>query len=631
MSEVLTKQKKSTIDLNITNKSLLSFITCGSVDDGKSSLIGRLLWETGTITKNEKERLKIDSERFGTQGENLDFALLLDGLSAEREQGITIDVAYRFFESQKRKFIVIDAPGHEQYTANMVTGSTHANAAVLLVDASKGLLTQTKRHLSIAQLVGIEHIILAVNKMDLVSYEHGVFDRIVAHFKSLISKDAFDSLTTIPLSAIKGDNISNHSSNTPWYKGKSLVSALEAIEPNILRTDETFVFPVQWVNRPNSEFRGFSGTIASGSVHVGDKVSVLPRGEKATIKQIVSFDNPSLQSAGKEQAVTLVLDKEIDISRGDLVCKKNPSISSNAQFQVRLIWNSQKPLIPGRQYILQLATQKTYCTISKIKYGIDINTQEKRPNQSVAANDIVVCEILLTKKIPCASYKNIKTLGGFILIDRVSLETAAFGFIDFALRRDNHIFKHDFSIKNNLRAGQKNQKSTIIWLTGLSGAGKSTIADLVDKALFSRGNHSFVLDGDNVRQGLNKDLGFKAADRAENIRRIAEVSRLMASSGLIVIVSFISPFNAEREMAKRIIGKDFIEVFIDTPLEAAEKRDVKGLYKKARSGEIKNFTGISSPYEAPREPNLHIKTQSTTASEAAQMIIDKLLQEEIIK
>lgn len=604
-------------------KSLLRFLTCGSVDDGKSTLIGRLLYETGAVFNNELESLTKDSKKFGTNGEALDYALLVDGLSSEREQGITIDVAYRFFSTSKRKFIVADTPGHEQYTRNMVTGASTSDCAVIMIDARKGLLPQTKRHSTIASLLGIKKAVIAVNKIDLIDYDQSIYQQIKQNYLDFARYLHFEEIHIIPVSALKGDNIVNHNhKHMPWYQGPSLLSILETIQPQSgLEKEDSFKFCVQWVNRPNLNFRGFSGRVVSGELKAGDKVKVLPSGKESTIEKIVTFDG-ELDKAIQGESITLTLDDEIDISRGDVIVKSNAPCEIGSQFQATITWMSEKPLIMSRQYLFKIGTDSAVATPNQIKHKLNIENHTLSACSQLHLNEIGVVELNLNKPIAFEPYQKNKTLGGFILIDRVSNETVACGFIDFVLRRSGNIHKQNLTVDSQQRSSIKGHLPVVIWLTGLSGAGKSTIANLVESQLNQMSMHTYLLDGDNIRHGLNKDLGFTEQARAENIRRTAEVSKLMCNAGLITLVSFISPFKAERRMAKELIGENqFLEIHIDVPLEIAEQRDVKGLYKKARKGQIKNFTGIDSPYEKPSKPDLYIDTSKMSAEKATAAII----------
>lgn len=607
-------------------KSLLRFITCGSVDDGKSTLIGRLLYDSKMIFEDQLAALEADSKRVGTQGQEIDFALLVDGLAAEREQGITIDVAYRFFTTEKRKFIVADTPGHEQYTRNMVTGASTADLAVILIDARKGVLTQTRRHSFLAHLIGIKHIVLAVNKMDLVGYDKGVFDRITLAYRAFASEIGITNFTAIPISGFRGDNITALSDNTPWFKGPALIEHLENVEIGAAADEaKPFRLPVQWVNRPNLDFRGFSGQLASGKVKPGDAVRILPSGKTTTVDRIVTLDG-DLDEAVAGQSVTLTLADEVDCSRGDVIAAADAPPEAADQFEATLVWMADEAMIPGRAYWLKLATQSVSATVQAPKYEINVNTLDHLAAKTLDLNGIGVVELSTDKPITFEAYGDNRTLGGFILIDKLTNATVAAGMLHFSLRRAQNVHWQATDIDRDMRANLKNQRPALLWFTGLSGSGKSTIANLVEKKLHRMNRHSFLLDGDNVRHGLNRDLGFTEADRIENIRRVGEVAKLMSDAGLIVITAFISPFRAEREMVRSMLPDgEFLEVFIDTPLAEAEKRDVKGLYKKARSGQLKNFTGIDSPYEAPENPEIRIDTTAMTPDEAADLIIDRLL------
>ncbi|HWT41828.1 MAG TPA: sulfate adenylyltransferase subunit CysN [Sphingopyxis sp.] len=607
-------------------KSLLRFITCGSVDDGKSTLIGRLLYDSKMIFEDQLAALEADSKRVGTQGQEIDFALLVDGLAAEREQGITIDVAYRFFTTEKRKFIVADTPGHEQYTRNMVTGASTADLAVILIDARKGVLTQTRRHSFLAHLIGIKHIVLAVNKMDLVGYDKAVFDRITLAYRAFASEIGITNFTAIPISGFKGDNITALSDNTPWFKGPALIEHLENVEIGAAADEaKPFRLPVQWVNRPNLDFRGFSGQLASGIVKPGDAVRILPSGKTTTVDRIVTLDG-DLGEAVAGQSVTLTLADEVDCSRGDVIAAADAPPEAADQFEATLVWMADEAMIPGRAYWLKLATQSVSATVQAPKYEINVNTLDHLAAKTLELNGIGVVELSTDKPITFEAYGDNRTLGGFILIDKLTNATVAAGMLHFSLRRAQNVHWQATDIDREMRANLKNQRPALLWFTGLSGSGKSTIANLVEKKLHRMNRHSFLLDGDNVRHGLNRDLGFTEADRIENIRRVGEVAKLMSDAGLIVITAFISPFRAERDMVRSMLPEgEFIEVFIDTPLAEAEKRDVKGLYKKARAGQLKNFTGIDSPYEAPENPEIRIDTTAMTPEEAADLIIDRLL------
>jgi len=608
------------------HKTMLRFITCGSVDDGKSTLIGRMLYDSKMIFEDQLDALTADSKKVGTQGQDIDFALLVDGLAAEREQGITIDVAYRFFNTEKRKFIVADCPGHEQYTRNMVTGASTADLAVILIDARKGVLVQTRRHSYLCHLIGIKNIVLAVNKMDLVDYDHAVFDAIVKDYTEFAHSIGIDTFTALPISGFKGDNITTKSDNTPWYTGPTLIEHLETVEVlSSVDADKPFRLPVQWVNRPNLDFRGFSGLIATGSVKPGDKIRVLPSGKTSTITRVVTLDG-DLEEATAGQSITVTFADEIDCSRGSVISTADNPPQTADQFESTIVWLADEAMTAGRAYWLKLGTQMVSATVQEPKYTVNVNTMEHMAAKTLELNAIGVAELTTDKPIVFEPYADNRTLGGFILIDKMTNATVAAGMINFSLRRSQNVHWQATDIGRKQRADLKNQKPALLWFTGLSGSGKSTIANLVEKKLYRMNRHTFLLDGDNVRHGLNKDLGFTEADRIENIRRVGEVAKLMTDSGLIVITAFISPFQAERDMVRAMLPEgDFIEVFIDTPLRVAESRDVKGLYKKARSGELKNFTGIDSPYEAPRDPEIRIDTQAMTAEQAADLIIDRLL------
>jgi bifunctional enzyme CysN/CysC len=608
------------------HKSLLRFITCGSVDDGKSTLIGRLLYDSKMIFEDQLATLEADSKRIGTQGQNIDFALLVDGLAAEREQGITIDVAYRFFSTEKRKFIVADTPGHEQYTRNMVTGASSADLAVILIDARKGVLTQTRRHSYLVHLIGIKNIVLAVNKMDLIGYDQDKYNAIVADYTKFADSIGIKSFTAMPISGFMGDNITTKSENTPWYAGPPLIAHLETVELDVT-TDQLkpFRMPVQWVNRPNLDFRGFCGLIASGTIKPGDTIRVLPSGKTSTISRIVTIDG-DLEQAVAGQSVTLCFADEIDCSRGDVICIADAPAEIADQFEAVIVWMADEAMIPGRPYWLKLGTQTVTATVHAPKYQVNVNTMEHLVAKTVELNAIGVANIATDRPIPFEPYADNRTLGGFILIDKLTNATVCAGMINFALRRSQNVHWQALDISRDTHASLKNQKPAVLWFTGLSGAGKSTIANLVEKKLVRMNRHTFLLDGDNVRHGLNKDLGFTEADRIENIRRVGEVAKLMTDAGLIVITAFISPFRAERQMVREMMAAgEFIEVFIDTSLAEAEARDVKGLYKKARSGALKNFTGIDSPYEPPEAPEIHIDTSKLTPEQAADLIIEKLI------
>jgi len=587
-----------------TEKGLLRFLTCGSVDDGKSTLIGRLLYDSQLILDDQLASLRKESRNRTTGDEGIDFSLLVDGLTAEREQGITIDVAYRFFSTDKRKFIVADTPGHEQYTRNMATGASNADLAIVLIDARKGVLTQTRRHSFILSLIGVKHVVLAVNKIDLVGYDADVFNAIEADYRAFARELGFETLVAIPVSALKGDNILQPSARMPWYRGPQLVPYLETIEVASDRAERKFRFPVQWVNRPNLDFRGFSGTVASGAVGVGDDILVAASRKPARVARIVTMDGDQ-QRAIAGEAVTLVLDREVDISRGDVLVHPGETPDYSNQFQARLVWMSDEQAIPGRSYLLKLGAQLVPASITDLKFRTNVNTLEQSAAKTLELNEVGTVTIATDKPIAFDSYADNPLLGSFILIDRISNATLGAGVIEFGLRRAQNLSYQSFDVNRKVRAEMKGQTPQIVWFTGLSGSGKSTVANLIEKRLTAEGKHAYILDGDNVRHGLNKDLGFTDEARVENIRRVAEVARLMADAGLIVIVSFISPFRNERRMAREIAGDvKFTEIYVNTPLEVCEARDPKGLYAKARRGEIKNFTGISSPYEAPEKPDI---------------------------
>ncbi|HBV55903.1 MAG TPA: adenylyl-sulfate kinase [Rhodobacteraceae bacterium] len=608
------------------NKTMLRFITCGSVDDGKSTLIGRLLYDSKMIFEDQLAALEADSKRVGTQGGEIDFALLVDGLAAEREQGITIDVAYRFFATEKRKFIVADTPGHEQYTRNMVTGASTADLAVILIDARKGVLTQTRRHSYLVNLLGIRHVVLAVNKMDLVDYNEDIFHQIVKDYGAFARSIGITDFTAIPISGYRGDNITAASENMTWYNGTALLPFLESVDVDVTADQvKPFFLPVQWVNRPNLDFRGFAGLIASGSVRPGDAVRVLPSGKTSNIARIVALEGDrDLAVAG--ESVTLTLTDEIDCSRGQVIVAAQAPLEVADQFEAALVWMDEVEMVPGRAYMLKVGAQTVSATVHQPKYEINVNTQEHLAAKTLDLNAIGIANITTDREIPFAPYAENRDLGGFILIDKLTNRTVAAGMIHFALRRAQNIHWQATDITRESHAGMKNQKPAVLWLTGLSGSGKSTIANIVEKKLARMNRHTFLLDGDNLRHGLNKDLGFTEADRVENIRRVGEVAKLMTDAGLIVITAFISPFRSERDLVRGMMQPgEFIEVFVDTPLDIAEGRDVKGLYAKARAGQLKNFTGIDSPYEAPQNAELHIDTTSLTADEAADLIIARLI------
>mgnify|MGYP006157845431 FL=1 len=606
-------------------KSLLRFITCGSVDDGKSTLIGRMLYESHMLFDDQLSSLESDSKKIGTQGDNIDFALLVDGLAAEREQGITIDVAYRFFSTDKRKYIVADTPGHEEYTRNMATGASTADIAIILVDAEQGVLTQTRRHSFIVSMVGVKKVLLAINKLDLVDYSEEVYNNIVSEYQEFANNALnIDSITPIPISALMGDNVVHKSENTPWYNGQTIMQYLETVEVHDQKISQSFRMPIQWVNRPNSEFRGFSGLIASGEIKSGEEVKILPGGKKSSIKDIVTWSG-NLESASAGQSVTVTLDDEIDISRGDVMISAKSSCGESDQFQAHVLWMNDDAMMPGRQYLLKSNTQSATLTLGKLKHKIDVNTLEHLPAKILQLNEIGVCNLSLDKRIAFDPYEENQTMGGFIIIDRMSNNTVGMGLIDFALRRSENIHWQKMDVSKESRAKQKLQTPKVIWFTGLSGSGKSSIANILEKKLQSLGRHTITLDGDNIRHGLNRDLGFTEADRVENIRRVGELAKLMLDGGLICITSFISPFESERSMARTLVSEnEFIEVFVDTPLSVCEQRDVKGLYAKARAGEIPNFTGISSPFETPKNPEIRIDTTNISAEEAANQIVEFL-------
>jgi bifunctional enzyme CysN/CysC len=607
-------------------KPLIRIITCGSVDDGKSTLIGRLLYDSKQVFDDQLSALSADSKRVGTQGQNLDFALLVDGLSAEREQGITIDVAYRFITTPRAKFIIADCPGHEQYTRNMVTGASTADAAIVLVDARKGVLTQTRRHSFLVSLLGIRHVVLAVNKMDLVDFDQNVFETIRDDYAQFAASIGIDNIISVPISGLAGDNITEASANTPWYAGAPLLAQLESLDVSAQTASvRSFRLPVQWVNRPDQDFRGFAGQIASGAIAPGDAVRILPSGRTTTITRIVSADG-DLPIAEAGQSITLTLADNIDCARGDVIVAANDPPQVADQFEATLVWMDATALLPGRSYLLKLGTQTIAATVQPPKYTINVNTLEQMAAKTLELNAIGVAAVTTARPIVFEPYADSRTLGGFILIDRATHATVAAGMINFALRRSQNLHLQASAITRHNHAAQKDQQAKVLWLTGLSGAGKSTIADLVEQRLHAAGRHSFLLDGDNVRHRLNKDLGFSDTDRIENIRRVGEVARLMTDAGLIVITAFISPFRAERQLVREMMEpSEFWEIHIDTPLAEAERRDVKGLYKKARSGSLANFTGIDSPYEAPEMPEIRVDTTTMTAEAAADLIVAKLL------
>jgi bifunctional enzyme CysN/CysC len=608
------------------HKSLLRFITCGSVDDGKSTLIGRLLYDSKMIYEDQLASLEADSKRVGTQGQNIDFALLVDGLAAEREQGITIDVAYRFFSTDRRKFIVADTPGHEQYTRNMVTGASTADLAVILIDARMGVLTQTRRHSFLAHLIGIRHLVVAVNKMDLIGYDQAKFEAIVADYRSCADSIGIGEFLAMPISALAGDNISSRSAKTPWYRGPSLIEHLETVAVDIdVEQSKPFRMPVQWVNRPNPDFRGFAGLISAGTIHTGDKVRVLPSGLTSLVSRILTPEGDSPQAVAG-QSVTLCLQDQVDCSRGDVLAVADAPPQVANQFEATIVWMAEEPMLAGRPYWLKLGTQTVSATVQAPKYQININTMDHLAAKTLAMNAIGVANLSTDRPIVFEAYEVNHDLGGFILIDKLSNATVAAGMLHFALRRSQNVHWQALEVSRETRASMKNQRPAVLWFTGLSGAGKSTIANLVDAKLHRMNRHTFMLDGDNIRHGLSRDLGFTDADRVENIRRVGEVARLMTDAGIIVITAFISPFSAERQMVRdMLLPGEFIEIYIDTPLAEAERRDVKGLYKKARAGQLANFTGIASPYEPPIAPDIHIDTTTMTPEQAATLIVEHLI------
>ncbi|HVZ69425.1 MAG TPA: sulfate adenylyltransferase subunit CysN [Rhizomicrobium sp.] len=589
-------------------KSLLRFLTCGSVDDGKSTLIGRLLYDSKLLFDDHLAALKKDSKKHGTTGDDIDFALLVDGLEAEREQGITIDVAYRFFATEKRKFIVADTPGHEQYTRNMATGASNSELAVILIDARKGVLTQTRRHAYIASLLGIRHVVLAVNKIDLVDFSQDVFDEIVADFLAFSESLGFQTLLPIPMSARFGDNVTSRSANTPWYEGPTLIEHLETVDVETALAEKPFRLPVQWVNRPNLDFRGFSGTIVSGRVRPGDTLVVANSGRTSTVRRIVTMDG-DLDEAVAGEAVTLTLADEIDISRGDLLASPSARPQVSDQFAAHMLWMAEEEMLPGRQYLMKIGTKTAPITITALKHKVDVNTLDSLAAKTLQLNEVGYANFSSSQPLAFDPYSENRDTGGFILIDRFTNGTVAAGMMDFGLRRATNVHWQALDVNKIARGEQKGQKPAVLWFTGLSGSGKSTIANIVERTLFAQGRHTYLLDGDNVRHGLNRDLGFTDADRVENIRRVAETAKLFVDAGLIVLVSFISPFRSERRMARELVGEgEFIEVFVDTPLDVCMTRDPKGLYEKAKAGAIKNFTGIDSPYEPPQHAELTLKT-----------------------
>ncbi|MFT5132867.1 MAG: bifunctional enzyme CysN/CysC [Gammaproteobacteria bacterium] len=606
------------------HKSFLRFITCGSVDDGKSTLIGRLLYDSKLIYEDQLATLERDSKKMGTQGEKMDLALLVDGLAAEREQGITIDVAYRYFSTDKRKFIVADTPGHEQYTRNMATAASTADIAIILIDARKGVLTQTRRHSYIASLLGVKHIVVAINKMDLVEYSKEIFDEIVLDYRSFADNQGFSEIICIPMSALNGDNVTSSSDKFSWYDGPALLPHLEEVDVSEEYHAMPFRFPVQWVNRPDLNFRGFSGTVSGADVHVGDELIVIPSGKRSKVKSIVTHDG-ELSKAVAAQAVTLTLEDEVDISRGDVICHATAPAEQSNQFAAHVLWMAEDELLPGRQYLLKTTNKLTPATVTELKYKVNVNNFEHEPGKSLELNEVGYCNLNLSQSIAFDSYKDNRRTGSFILIDRLTNNTVGVGMLEFSLRRAKNVVWQEMAIDKPARAQLKHQKPCVLWFTGLSGSGKSTIANLVEQRLMDLGRHTYTLDGDNIRHGINKDLGFTDVDRVENIRRVGESARLMVDAGLIVIVSFISPFVSERRLARSLLEDDeFVEIFVNTPLEVCEQRDRKGLYEKARRGEIKNFTGIDSRYEEPEQAEIEIKTTDCTAEEAAMEIVNYL-------
>jgi bifunctional enzyme CysN/CysC len=606
------------------HKSLLRFITCGSVDDGKSTLIGRLLYESHLVFEDHLAMLEADSKAVGTQGGDLDFALLVDGLAAEREQGITIDVAYRFFSTEKRKFIVADTPGHEQYTRNMVTGASTADLAVILVDARKGVLTQTRRHSFLVSLIGIESVVVAVNKLDLVDYDQVIFDGIEADYRAFAAEIGLHDITCIPMSALRGDNIVEPSERTPWYDGPTLLEHLERVDIEDRAADGSFRMPVQWVIRPNLDFRGFAGLVTTGTLRVGDPIRTLPSGLTSTVTRISTFDG-DLSEAVAGQSITVVLADEIDISRGDVLCGQQNPASVADQFEGHVVWMHDEALVPGRPYLAKIGARTVGVTIAAPKYKVDVNTLEHLATKTLSLNEIGVSTLTTDRPIPFDPYTDSRDTGGMVLIDRMTNATLGAALINFSLRRAQNVHWQAIDVTADARSALNGHQPAVVWFTGLSGAGKSTIANRTEARLHSLGVHTYLLDGDNVRHGLNHDLGFTEVDRVENIRRIAEVARLMADAGLVVLVSFISPFRAERQLARERAGEGrFCEVFVDTPLDVAEQRDSKGLYGKARKGELANFTGVDSPYERPEDPELHLDTTATTPDEAATLVVNQL-------
>lgn len=606
------------------NKSFLRFITCGSVDDGKSTLIGRLLYDSKLIYEDQLASVEKDSKKSGTQGDKIDLALLVDGLAAEREQGITIDVAYRFFSTDKRKFIVADTPGHEQYTRNMATGASTADLAIILIDARHGVQVQTRRHAYIASLLGVRHIVVAINKMDLVDFCQKTYNEIEENFRAFSADFGFADIQCIPMSALDGDNVTNKSDKTDWYRGPSLLEHLEDVQIDARENTTGFRLPVQWVNRPNLDFRGFCGTVASGQIKPGDEIIAIPSGKRSSVKEIVTMDG-NLDRARKDQAITITLNDEIDISRGDFICSTDHPAEQSDQFQANVIWMSENDLLPGRSYLLKTANKTISASVTDLRYTVNVNDFSQTSAKVLGLNEVGVCNLSLGAPIAFDPFNQNRQTGSFILIDRHTNETVGAGMLNFSLRRASNVVWQELEVGKTERAAQKHQKPAVLWFTGLSGSGKSTIANLVEKKLFDLGRHTYTLDGDNVRHGLNKDLGFTDADRVENIRRIGETAKLMTDAGLMVLTSFISPFTAERQMARRLLDDgEFIEIYVNTPLAIVEERDVKGLYAKARRGEIKNFTGIDSEYQAPENAEIVVDTMKASAEDAATTIVDYL-------